>query len=104
MTSIKSINYWITQIHQKMRLFAAVAVMASVFGVSCHPDVVDHVHDSCAPTGDPVNFGFYALFEPVSYSQDPDPGSEEFESHMGYEADLLTALEEISSRRSGREQ
>ena len=83
----------------KMSLFAAAAVLASVFGASCRPDVVDHVHDSCAPTGEPVNFGFYAFFEPVSYSQDPDPGSEGFGRHLGYEADLLTALEEMEERR-----
>ncbi len=40
-----------------------------------------------------LNFGFYAFFAPVSSSADPDPGSAGFNTHVGYEADLLTALE-----------
>ncbi len=42
---------------------------------------------------DPLSFGFYAFFDPVSYSADDDPESEGFSQHLGYEADLLTALE-----------
>ncbi len=40
-----------------------------------------------------LNVGFYAFFAPVSYSADPDPNSAGFNTHVGYEADLLTALE-----------
>ena len=40
-----------------------------------------------------LNVGFYAYFSPVSYSADEDPASEGFNTHLGYEADLLTALE-----------
>ena len=40
-----------------------------------------------------LNVGFYAFFTPVSYSADEDPNSEGFNTHVGYEADLLTALE-----------
>ena len=40
-----------------------------------------------------LNFGFFAFFEPVSSSADPDPNSAGFNTHVGYEADLLTALE-----------
>ena len=40
-----------------------------------------------------LNLGFYAYFDPVSYSADDDPTSEGFNAHRGYEADLLTALE-----------
>ena len=40
-----------------------------------------------------LNVGFYAYFAPVSYSEDADPTSEGFNTHLGYEADLLTALE-----------
>ncbi len=43
--------------------------------------------------GTPLGFSFYALYEPVSYSEDPDPDSAGFLTHRGYEADLLTALE-----------
>ena len=40
-----------------------------------------------------VEVGFYAFFEPVSSSANPDPESPEFNVHIGYEADLLTAIE-----------
>ncbi len=40
-----------------------------------------------------LNVGFYAFFAPVSYSASEDPESKEFHTHLGYEADLLTALE-----------
>ncbi len=40
-----------------------------------------------------LNVGFYAFFEPLSYSADGDPASEGFNTHLGYESDLLTALE-----------
>ena len=40
-----------------------------------------------------LNFGFFAFFSPVSYSADPDPDAAGFNTHVGYEADLLTALE-----------
>ena len=38
-----------------------------------------------------LNVGFYAFFAPVSYSADTDPSSDSFDTHLGYEADLLTA-------------
>ena len=40
-----------------------------------------------------LNFGFFAFFEPVSFSADADPASRGYREHRGYEADLLTALE-----------
>ena len=40
-----------------------------------------------------LNVGFYAYFAPVSYSADSDTASDGFNTHLGYEADLLTALE-----------
>ena len=40
-----------------------------------------------------LNFGFFAFFSPVSYSADPNPDAAGFNTHVGYEADLLTALE-----------
>ncbi len=40
-----------------------------------------------------LNFGFFAFFAPVSSSADPDPDAAGFNTHVGYEADLLTALE-----------
>ena len=84
----------------KTRLFAAVVALTPLFGVACRTNVVDTATGSCAPaTGEPVNVGFYAFFEPVSYSQDPDPASPGFAEHMGYEADLLTALEVMEEHR-----
>lgn len=40
-----------------------------------------------------LNVGFYAYFAPVSHSADENPDSPGFNTHLGYEADLLTALE-----------
>ena len=40
-----------------------------------------------------LNYGFYAFFEPLSYSADGDPASAGYGTHRGYEADLLSALE-----------
>lgn len=40
-----------------------------------------------------VAVGFYAFFEPVSLSADPQPGTVGFDTHVGYEADLLSAVE-----------
>ena len=40
-----------------------------------------------------LNVGFYAYFAPISYSAEADPASDGFNTHLGYEADLLTALE-----------
>ena len=39
-----------------------------------------------------VRFGFYASFKPVSYNSETG-------AHLGYEADLLTALEAVSGGR-----
>ena len=56
--------------------------------------------------GQVLQVGFYAFFAPVSYSADPDPSTTGFDEHLGYEADLLTALEamdgaELSFARRG---
>jgi ABC-type amino acid transport substrate-binding protein len=40
-----------------------------------------------------LKVGLYAHFAPISYSADEDPASAAFNTHLGYEADLLTALE-----------
>ena len=45
--------------------------------------------------GRTLNVGFYAYFAPVSHSADEDPNSAGFNTHLGYEADLLTALESM---------
>ncbi|MDE2780158.1 MAG: transporter substrate-binding domain-containing protein [Chloroflexota bacterium] len=55
--------------------------------------VSDVPSESCTDPERLLQVGFYAFFQPVSHSADPDPASEGFNSHLGYEADLLTALE-----------
>ena len=56
--------------------------------------------DACPPIWNKaprvLNVGFYAYFAPVSYSADPAPTSDKFNTHFGYEADLLTAVETIT--------
>ncbi len=47
----------------------------------------------CAEEGRVLEFGFYALYEPISYGASGDPEAAGFNEHRGYEADLLTALE-----------
>ena len=48
---------------------------------------------ACVTDGDMLRYGFYAFFAPMSFSADEDPSSAGFNTHMGYEADILTALE-----------
>ena len=51
----------------------------------------------CFDTPRVLNVGFYAYFSPVSYSADTSPLSEGFSTHLGYEVNLLTALESMES-------
>lgn len=51
--------------------------------------------EACMEEGQVLTLGFYAYFAPMSYSADPDPAAAGFDTHLGYEADLLTALEAI---------
>lgn len=62
-----------------------------IFIAGCLPD--DELPDACVEDGRVLNVGFYAFFAPVSYSADENPDSAGFNTHLGYEADLLTALE-----------
>ena len=50
-----------------------------------------------ACSGEPrtLDVGFYAYFAPVTHSADENPASADFNTHAGYEADLLTALESM---------
>ena len=45
--------------------------------------------------GETLRFGFYAYFSPLSYAADEDPQQPGFNQHLGYEADLVTALEAL---------
>ncbi len=53
--------------------------------------------ESCVEEGRTLNAAFFAYFEPVSYSADGDSASDGFNTHLGYEADLLSALEAMPS-------
>ncbi|MCY4526407.1 MAG: transporter substrate-binding domain-containing protein, partial [Anaerolineaceae bacterium] len=68
-------------------LLASLAFPAAVAG-----------DDSGACADEVLNLGFYAWFAPVSYSADENPGAEGFNTHLGYEADLLTALEAMEGQ------
>ena len=48
---------------------------------------------ACPEKPTTLRFGFYPYFQPVSYSADRDPAAPGFNVHLGYEADLLAALE-----------
>ncbi len=48
---------------------------------------------ACPETERVVRFGFFTDFAPISYSADPDPASPYHNTHQGYEADLVTAIE-----------
>ena len=48
---------------------------------------------ACVEDGRVLRLGFYAHFEPLSHSADDRPGTAGFDVHLGYEADLLSALE-----------
>ena len=76
------------------RAWTAVAI-ALVFGLAAcgEPTGNSPLSSACTSDGQMLKVGFYAFFEPVSYSADPDPNAPGFGQHRGYEADLLTALE-----------
>ncbi len=79
------------------RLLVSLAAVALSGLAACGettPDPPEAVSGACAEERT-LRFGFYAFFEPVSAGADPDPDSAGFSDHVGYEADLLTALEEI---------
>ena len=69
----------------------AAFAAASVFLAACSSPSDSPPGAACGE-GRVLQAGFYAFFEPVSYSADPNPGAEGFDEHRGYEADLLTAL------------
>ena len=68
--------------------FAALAL----FLAACSSSPSDSSPAAICGDGQVLQVGFYAFFAPVSYSADPDPSTAGFDEHLGYEADLLTAL------------
>ena len=75
--------------------YLSALIRMLLLGTCCLGSVLNAAGDNetgtCAETT--LNFGFYASFNPVSYSAGDDPESEDFNTHLGYEADLLSALE-----------
>ncbi len=69
------------------RSFTSLALLLA----ACSSSPSDSPTAACRD-GQVIQVGFYAFFAPVSYSADPDPGTPGFDDHLGYEADLLTAL------------
>ena len=76
-------------------VFLTVILVAGITACEQLQQLVQPVMASEAHTAGSrvLNVGFYAYFAPVSYSASADPTSEDFNTHIGYEADLLTALE-----------
>ena len=73
-------------------LIVAIVVAALVLSLmACSSDIQSP--EACSDGAKVLQVGFYAYFAPVSHSADEDPSSDGFETHAGYEADLLTALE-----------
>jgi ABC-type amino acid transport substrate-binding protein len=48
---------------------------------------------ACVNDGRTLNVGFYPFFSPISYTADEDPNSAGFLTHLGYESDLLSAMQ-----------
>lgn len=72
-------------------MFKPLAVLLLMSLAACSAGDVSS--ESCTDGDRVLTVGFYAFFDPVSHSADPDPASAGFNTHLGYEADLLTALE-----------
>ena len=81
------------------RVLRAGIVATAVLGSACDVTAPEPAADACTPDGEPLRAAFYAFFEPVSYTADDDPASPGFRTHLGYEADLLTALEAMEGAR-----
>ncbi|MCY4110130.1 MAG: hypothetical protein OXG11_14025, partial [Chloroflexi bacterium] len=73
-------------------MFTGVVLLGLLlmFLAGCSPD--DERAGACVEDGRVLNVGFYAFFAPVSQSADENPDSDGFNTHLGYEADLLAAL------------
>ena len=72
-------------------VFICAAVCSLLWVAACSGETAGA--EACAEEGLVLDFGFYAYYAPISYGADSDPDSDGFDTHLGYEADLLTALE-----------
>ncbi len=82
-----------------VRLLRAGVLAAVLLGSACRVAAPEQPADACTAAGEPLRAAFYAFFAPVSHSADEDPASPGFHTHLGYEADLLTALEAMEGAR-----
>jgi len=80
-------------IPNSLRVLRVGVVATAVLGSACQVTAPEPAANACTPDGEPLRAAFYAFFPPVSYSADEDPASPGFHTHLGYEADLFTALE-----------
>ena len=72
----------------KARGAAILAMVMVVVSACASPD-----QSGCPGTRRVLEVGFYAHFKPVSYSAAARSDDAAFDVHLGYESDLLTALE-----------
>lgn len=84
---------------RSIRLLRAGVMAGALLGSACRAAAPEHPVAACTPSGEPLRAVFYAFFAPVSYSADDDPAHPGFQTHLGYEADLLTALEAMEGAR-----
>ena len=82
-------------VYRPLLLVKIVAIGMALFWLAACSDSAGQ-QQACSDRN--LNVGFYAFFPPVSYSADADPASEGFNTHLGYESDLLTALEAVEGR------
>lgn len=86
---------------RRTSIFVSLVLCFIAFG--CHqaqklisPDLPSKINESDNGSKQVVTVGFYAYFAPVSYSLNSDPVSDGFNVHLGYESDLLTAIEAMA--------
>ena len=81
-------------------ILVSLFVMAILLGCQQIQKVISAdkltMRETCPNEKRVLTLGFYAYFPPVSYSANADPTSDAFNTHQGYEADLLTALEAMA--------
>ena len=80
-----------------LRKAASAACLAAAALAGCSEIVP--APGACTVAGRPLKMGFYAYYKPISYAAGDAPGSSDFNVHLGYEADLLTALEAMDGAR-----
>ncbi len=81
-----------SMIKKSLSLVASALLGISLF---CQAALAGGYSVACTDGERTLDFAFYAFFAPVSYSADSDPASIGFNTHLGYEADLLIALEAL---------